>query len=301
MLDSLRGLYVFAHVAETRSFSRAAERLEITRSAVSKHIQQLESALSVQLIVRTTRKLVLTDAGERVFASCQRIAADVEAAREAAHDQQSVIAGKLRVTAPNALAPYLIPPVSEFLQQQKAVSIDLVFDDSMVDLIEQRIDIALRVGGRTDATFVSRRVTKVALYIVASPGYLEKHGHPRTARDLTRHEWLIHSSVGGTTQLTLRKGDSNIVVHQQGRLSCNSGPSNIAAAIAGHGLMAVPDFEVAVHLRAGTLVRLLPNWKIQEVSLALVFPPRRHVLGRVRALADLLAARFRVPPWQVLN
>jgi DNA-binding transcriptional LysR family regulator len=299
MLDSLRGFYVFAYVAETRSFSRAAEQLEITRSAVSKHVQQLESNLGVQLIVRTTRKLALTEAGERVYASCQRIAGDVESAREAAHDQQSVVAGKLRITAPSAMTRYLIPLVSEFLNKHPALSIDLVFDDAMVDMIGGRIDIALRVGGQTDATFVSRRIAKVALLVVASPSYLRTHGTPRLARDLAEHEWLVHSASGSTNQLTLRKGKTSIVVRQQGRLSCNSGPSNLAAAIAGHGVMMVPDFEVAHELRAGTLVRLLPNWTIEERALQLVFPPRRHVLGRVRAVAECLAEKFRVPPWQI--
>jgi DNA-binding transcriptional LysR family regulator len=214
------------------------------------------------------------------------------------HDQQSVVAGKLRLTAPSAFATYLIPVVSEFLQKHPAIAIDLVFDDAMIDLIDARIDIALRVGGgNTEATFVSRRIAMVALLVVAAPSYLAIHGQPRVARDLTRFEWL-HSAAGSTNQLTLRKGKSSFVVQQQGRLSCNSGPSNLAAAVAGHGVMMVPDFEVARELKAGTLVRVLPNWTIEERALSLVFPPRRHVLGRVRAMADFLAKKFRNPTWE---
>jgi DNA-binding transcriptional LysR family regulator len=165
----------------------------------------LGGELGVQLIVRTTRKLVLTEAGERVYVSCQRMAADAEAAREAAHDQQSVVAGKLRLTAPSAFTTYLIPVVSEFLQKHPAIAIDLVFDDAMIDLIDAHIDIALRVGGgNTEATFVSRRISKIALLVVAAPSYLAQHGQPRVARDLTRFEWLVHSAAGSTNQLTLR-------------------------------------------------------------------------------------------------
>jgi DNA-binding transcriptional LysR family regulator len=299
MIDSLRGYYVFAQVARTRSFSRAAEYLEITRSAVSKHIQQLEADLGVQLIVRTTRKLALTDAGERVFEAAARLADDAEAARDAAHARTGTIAGKLRVTAPNGLATYLIPVVSEFLRRHADVSIDFVFDDAYIDLIDARIDIALRVGGRTEQTFVSRRIARTEFVIVAAPSYLARHPVLSTARDLSQHEWLVHSASTRTASITMRKGKTTFDLRQQGRLSCNSGPSNRAAAVAGHGMMFVPDFEVAPELKAGTLVRVLPQWKSEHAALQLVFPPRRHVLGRVRAFADFVADRFQDPPWKV--
>jgi DNA-binding transcriptional LysR family regulator len=298
-LDTLRGFYVFAQVAETGSFSRAAERLTMTRSAVSKHIQQLEGALGVQLIVRTTRKLVLTEAGERVFTCCSRIAGDVEAARDAAQDQRLRIAGKLRVTAPVALTGYLMPAVTAFMQQNVELEVDLVFDDAFIDLIAERIDIALRVGGaQTETSFVSRRIAPVEIVIAAAPAYLAQHGQPRTASELSTHEWLMHTPSNHDRTVTLRKGRQRVVLRQHGRLSCNSGPSSMAAALAGLGLFIVPDFEVARELKAGTLVRLLPNWTIEQRSLQLVFPPRRHVPGRVRAFADFLAEHFRGPPWK---
>ncbi|MEY4582919.1 MAG: hypothetical protein RL701_7622, partial [Pseudomonadota bacterium] len=272
--------------------------LEMTRSAVSKHIQQLESTLGVQLIVRTTRKLVLTEAGERVFTCCARIAGDIEAARDAAQDQRLRVAGKLRITAPVALTGYLMPAVTAFMQQHVEVEVDLIFDDAFIDLIAQRIDIALRVGGtQTETSFVSRRIAPVEIVIAAAPAYLTAHGQPRTASELGKHEWLMHTPSNHDQTVTLRKGRQRVVLRQQGRLSCNSGPSSMAAALAGLGLFVVPDFEVARELKAGTLVRLLPNWTIEQRSLQLVFPPRRHVPGRVRAFADFLAEEFRGPPW----
>jgi len=305
VLDTLRGYYVFAHVAELRSFSRAAERLDITRSAVSKHVMQLEAQLGVQLIVRTTRKLALTDAGERVYVSCARIAEDVEAAREAAHGQGQLVAGKLRVTAPAALGSHhLIPVVGEFMKLHPTLELDLIFDDAYVDLLDERIDIALRVGGREEQSFVSRRIATVELWIVASPAYLARVGAPRSAHDLTKHEWLVHApgaQAARTQKVTLRKGKTVLSVPTVGRLSCNGGPSNLAAALAGLGLLLVPDFEVAHELRARRLVRILPAWRTEQRALHMVFPPRRHVLGRVRAFADFLIERFRVPPWRDLS
>ena len=183
MLDSLRSLYVFAYVAETLSFSRAAERLGVTKSAVSKHVAQLESEFGAQLIVRTTRKLVLTDIGERVYASCARIAQDVEAAREAAHAQSSLVSGRLRVTAPTALGrQYLMPVVVEFMALHPELSVDLILGDHFVDLVEQRVDIALRVtlGNEQSQSLVSRRVAGIELFLVGAPSYLKRHGAPRT-------------------------------------------------------------------------------------------------------------------------
>jgi DNA-binding transcriptional LysR family regulator len=297
MLDSLRGFYVFAHVAETHSFSRAAERLGITKSAVSKQVAQLESDLGVQLIVRTTRKLALTEAGERVYASCARIAGDVDAAREAAHEESALVAGQLRVTAPAALGRnYLMPIVAEFMQLHPGVAIEFVLGDAYVDLIGERIDIALRVGGRIEQSFVSRRIARVEFMLVASPSYLERRGKPHGPADLSQHEWIMHSP--SPIQVKLRKGTRTASVRAAGRLASNDGLANLAAARAGHGILGVPDFEAAEDVHSGRLVRVLPGWNIEDSALHLVFPPRRHVLGRVRAFAEFVAERFKDPPWR---
>jgi DNA-binding transcriptional LysR family regulator len=299
MLDSLRGYVVFAHVAQTQSFSRAAERLGITKSAVSKHVAQLEADLGVQLIVRTTRKLSLTDAGTRVFALCSRVASDIEAARDAALDARSAIAGKLRITAPAALGRnYLMPVVSDFLAQYPEVSIEAVLSDEYVDLLGERIDIALRVGEPGDQSLISRRIARVEFFLVASPRYLERRGMPRAPAELAQHDWIVHSPTRDS-HITLHKGKASARVPVQGRLTCNDGPSNLAAAIAGHGILGVPDFEAAPALQTQELVRVLPAWRIDDSALHLTFPPRRHVLSRVRTFAEFVTERFKSRPWCV--
>jgi DNA-binding transcriptional LysR family regulator len=299
MLESLRALLVFADVAETASFSRAAERLGLTRSAVSKHVAQLEAELGVQLVVRTTRKVVLTEAGERVYAASARIAGDVEAARDAASSASGQLAGPLRVTAPSALGrEYLAPVVAEFMRLHPAVSVELVIGDTFVDLIGERIDVALRVGGRAEQSLVTRKVSTVEAFVVAAPGYLAAHGTPHSPADLASHHWLLHSPGGSAPRVTLRHAHRAATVQLHGRFVCNDGPTNAAAARAGLGLLVAPDFEVAAFVRDGSLVRVLPRWRVERMSLHLVFPPRRHVLGRVRAFADFVAARFAEPPWR---
>jgi DNA-binding transcriptional LysR family regulator len=299
MLDTLRGLYVFAHVAETQSFSRAAERLHITKSAVSKHVAQLEQQLGVQLIVRSTRKLALTEAGDRVYASSAQMAGEAQAAHEAAHQHSSKIAGTLRITAPAALARiYLMPLIHDFVARYPDISIELVVGDAFVDLVAERIDVALRIGGRTDASLITRRVSPVELLLVASPEYLAKHGAPKQPADLVKHTWLVHApTVNSVTKVKLTNGKRTESVEGRGRVYCNDGPTNIAGALAGLGILAVPDFEVAHEVHAGLLVRLLPGWRMSDVALHLVFPPRKHVLARVRAFSDFIVERFTDPPW----
>jgi DNA-binding transcriptional LysR family regulator len=303
MLDTLRGLYVFAHVAETLSFSRAAERLSITKSAVSKHVAQLEEQLGVQLLVRTTRKLVLTEAGERVYASSAQMAGEAQAAQEAAHQSSSRVAGTLRITAPSALARiYLMPLIRDFCVLHPDIAIELVVGDAFVDLIAERVDVALRIGGRADASLVSRRVSPVELLLVASPAYLAAHKEPRTPADLKEHEWLVHAPlVNSVTRVKMTRGKRTERVEGRGRIYCNDGPTNIAGALAGLGILVVPDFEVAHEVHAGSLVRLLPGWRMQEAALHLVFPPRKHVLARVRAFSDFIIERFADPPWSCAN
>lgn len=297
MLDSLRGYVVFAHVAQTQSFSRAAEKLGITKSAVSKHVAQLEADLAVQLIVRTTRRLSLTDAGARVFELCSRVASDIEAAREAALDARSSIAGKLRITAPNAFGRnYLMPVISEFLVLHQEISIEAVLADAYVDLLGERIDMALRVGDPGDQSLISRRIARVEFFLVASPRYLEERGTPRTPADLAQHEWIVHAPTR-TDHITLHRGKNSVRVPVRGRLTCNDGPSNLAAATAGYGIIGLPDFEAAPELQTQSLVRVLPAWRIEDSALHLTFPPRRHVLTRVRVFAEFIAERFKSRPW----
>jgi DNA-binding transcriptional LysR family regulator len=253
----------------------------------------------VQLIVRTTRKLVLTEAGQRVYESAARIAGDVEAAKESATQDSTHVAGLLRVTAPGALGSnYLVPVIAEFMQRHPQVSFDLVMSDSYVDLVADRIDLALRVGSSAETSLISRRIARVEFLIAAAPSYLAAHGTPRTPPDLAKHTWIMHTPSSAGLRVTVRKGTRRATVDLHGKLSCNDGPTNLEAARRGLGMLAVPDFEAARYVHDGSLARVLPAWKVDDASLHLVFPPRRHVLARVRAFADFVAERFRDPPWR---
>jgi len=298
MLQDLRGLLVFAHVVETRSFTKAAERLRLTRSGVSKHIAGLEAELGVQLLVRTTRKLALTEVGERVYASCARIAEDVESAREAALTHKTQVAGHLRIAAPMALGrEYVLPLALAFLGKHGGATLELLLADAFADLVEDRIDVALRVGRVREASLVARRLTTVRLMLCASPAYLLRYGNPKSPEALADHHFILHGGMD-PARLTMHRGKRSVTVLGRGRFSCGDGPAAALAAALGHGIVAVPDFEVGEALRSGKLVALLPDWRMDELILHAVFPPRKHVPSRVRSFIDFLAEHWQKPPWR---
>lgn len=300
IVQDLRGLLVFAHVVEAQSFSRAAEQLGVTKSAVSKQIAQLESQLGVQLLSRTTRKLSLTDVGERVYVAAKELLSTVEAARDAAHDHGGTMMGHLRVTAPAVLGrSYITPWATEFLSQHPQLSMELVLGDHFVDLVESRIDVAVRVGRVVDASLVTKKITRVALVICAAPSYVERRGAPVEAEDFARHEWVQHTPFTQESQLTLMRGRRAVTVPMKGRLNCNDGAGGVRAAVEGFGLVVAPEFELCDEVRSGRLVRITGNFHPPELDLQVVFPPRRHVSSKVRTWVDFMSERLRKAPWKV--
>lgn len=304
MLESLRGLVVFAEVVEAKSFARAATHLGMTRSAVSKHVAQLEAQLGVQLLSRTTRKLSLTEVGERVYGASKSVRESAELAREAAHTHQGVVEGTLRVTAPVGLGrQYLVPLARELLALHPRLEVALILSDSYIDLVEERIDVALRVGREHDSTLVSRRIAPVSMVFCAAPAYLAEHGIPRQPGDLQLHQCIQHLPSPEPGKLTLRKGRRTVQVRVRGRIACNDGATSVEAAVLALGIVTGPEFEVSHEVRAGRLVHVLTGWTTQGLTLHAVSPPRRHVSSKVRTFVDFVRERWGTPndpPWRIL-
>ncbi len=299
MLEQLRGLVVFAEVVDAKSFARAADRLGMTRSAVSKHVAQLEAQLGVQLLSRTTRKLSLTEVGERVYAASSSVREGAELAREAAHVHVGAVEGTLRVTAPVGLGRnYLIPLADELMRLHPRLEIALILADAYVDLVEERIDVALRVGRHVDSSLVSRRIGTMTMAFCAAPRYLAEHGTPKHPRDLAQHQVIRHLPRAGSEPIVMRNGRRTARIEVTGRLSCNDGHTSVAAAVQGLGVFVGPEFEFAPEVRAGRLARVLVGWTTDTMILHAVSPPRRHVSSKVRAFVDFVGERWRKPPWK---
>jgi DNA-binding transcriptional LysR family regulator len=299
MYRSLRGLLAFSQVVDTKSFSAAAHTLGITKSAVSKLVAGLEAELGVQLLVRTTRKLSLTEVGERVYAAASRLGDDLEAAHQAALSHKAGVVGQLRVTAPAVLGrDYLLPRVSEFLAANASAKIELILADRYLDLVESRIDVAFRVGHTlADSTLVARRIADVSLIVCGSPRYLARYGVPRTPADLEQHSFALHRTHLETDRMTFQKGKAAVTVALSGRFACNDGVATAAYAAAGHGLVIAPAWEFGDRLVRRKLVPVLEDWSLGDMTLSAVFPPHRHLPTKVRAFVDFIAASWKKPPW----
>jgi DNA-binding transcriptional LysR family regulator len=299
-VDELRGLVVFSELADAMSFTRAADRLGMTRSAVSKHIARLEKQLGAQLLTRTTRKIALTEAGERVRPLAAQMARGVELSREAAQCHAGGMVGHLRIAASSELGrSYLTALLTRFLAQQPALSAELVLGDAFVDLVADRIDVALRVGRFTDSSLLSRRIVNVDAVVCAAPSYLAEHGLPRTPAQLRAHTWIMHLPNSQRHRATFHKGSRSITVQTAGRLYSNDGGAAVEACVRGFGVLRVPMFEVADHVRAGRLVQLIPGWSSGNFLLHAVYPPTRFVPGKLRAFLDYVASEWRTPPWRL--
>jgi DNA-binding transcriptional LysR family regulator len=282
---------VFAAVAETESFTRAAARLELSKAAVSKQVARLEARLGARLINRTTRRLSLTEAGLAYLAHCQRILAEAEAAEAAIGAHQAVPMGLLRISAPMSLGRSHIGPIAaSFAAAHPAVSIDLGLDDRYVDVVAEGIDVAVRVGVLDDSSLIARRIATCERPVVAAPSYLAHAGRPRTLDDLAGHTCLHYSLQ--------RTGDAWVFETPSGRrrvpldstFRANNGDVVLAASIAGLGLAVLPTFICGPALADGRLVAVpLENARCEPATIHAVYPTSRHLAPKVRAFVDRLA------------
>lgn len=297
MLDNLTAMASFARVVDEGSFSRAAIRLGLSKSAVSKQIARLEDRLGTRLLNRSTRRLALTEAGARLYERCQRIIAEAEAAEAEAGSMQTEPSGLLRVSTGVSFGQLqLAPRLPALLDRHPGLSLDLVLNDRVVDLVEEGYDVALRIADLADSPLIARRLAPVRRILAASPAYLERHGPPRTPRDLQEHVCLGYSLSAGGTVWTLHGPDGVHKHRYQPRVMANNGDSLAAMAAAGVGIVQMPTFILARYLRQGTLVPVLPTHESPPVALHAVYPPGRPLAAKVRAFIDFAAATFTDPP-----
>lgn len=299
-MDKLTGLAVFARVVENGSFAAAARHFGLSPAMVSKHVQALEDGLGVRLLNRTTRQVNPTEAGRGFYERCRHILAELEEAERAAAAAQTAPRGLLRISAPVSFgAIHIAPAIADYLARYPEVMADVQLNDRYVDLIEEGIDVALRVGRLADSSLVARRLVPIRTAVCAAPAYLLRHGAPREPRDLTAHNCLLYSysTTGEEWHFTSPDGEP-IVVRVRGRLHANNGEVLRAAALAGEGIMKAPSFAIGAEIAAGRLVPLLPDYAPREIALHALYPHSRHLSVKVRSFVDFLAARFgKEPEW----
>jgi DNA-binding transcriptional LysR family regulator len=288
----LLDVLAFVRVVETGAFSRAAERMGMAKSIVSRRVARLEEQLGARLLTRSAQGAGPTDVGQAYFERAANILAELEAAEEVVAEAVTQIAGPVRLSAPLSFGVmHLAPALAEFAAAHPRVELDISFEDKAVDLIAGGYDLALRIGSLKDSALIARRIAPVRKVPVASPAYLERRGRPEHPRDLAAHDILLYSNE----TWRFRVGKAWEHVRGRPRLRADNGEMLRAAAIAGLGICILPSFIAAPAFEAGELEPLLRDFPLEEGALHAVMPSRATT-ARVRALVEFLAARFGPEP-----
>ncbi|HEX5748846.1 MAG TPA: LysR substrate-binding domain-containing protein [Archangium sp.] len=285
----------FRAVAEVGSFAGAGRSLRITTAWVSARVAQLEEHLGVQLLVRTTRRVALTDAGRVYLARCAQLLDDLEEAERSVIDLESSPRGRLRITAPMSFGLVRVAPLlAPFMAACPEVRLDVVFNDRFVDLLEEGFDVAVRIAASLDdSSLVARKLATGARVLCASPGYLRKRGSPKHPRELAAHNCLTYAlhATPGKWEFTGPTGHEAVSV--RGPLQLNNSIALCTAAEGGAGILLAPDFVVAESLQRGRLERVLGEYHPSGYQVFAVSPPTRFAAPRTRAFVDFLSRKLR--------
>ncbi|NUB45908.1 LysR family transcriptional regulator [Fertoebacter nigrum] len=290
-MTGLEDMRCFVEVAACGGLNRAAARLGLSKSIVSRRIAALEADLGVRLLARSTRGVVPTEAGQEFRHRCESILADVAEARETVMGKGGDLTGRLRVTAPQVMGLRIVAPVlGELTRQHPRLQIDLVLTDRVVDLIDEGFDLAIRMGEQRGASLIGRKIAPLHAVLVASRDYLERAGTPKTPADLTTHDCIGYSG-GGDWQF--RHGRRWVAVRPRGQLRTDSGDAIVQWAASGLGIGHVPAFLVQDRLNDGSLVELLADYPSPDYGIYTLRPPGPRTPAKVLLAIDALTARIR--------
>ncbi|NUS71675.1 MAG: LysR family transcriptional regulator [Ensifer adhaerens] len=300
MVD-LNDIAVFAAVAQFESFSRAARSLGMPVSTVSRKVTALEEQLGVTLIQRTTRKLSLTAQGRAYYAECGEPLKQLRDAERVLSEAQRRPEGLLRVTVPMTLGqPPFFDFLSAFLKTYPEIEVDLLVTNMFMDLVAENIDVAVRFGELRDSSLVAQRLGRSTHFLVAAPGYLDKHGTPFRPEDLSMHRCVLVNARGNEAEWHLVKGGEAASLRVTGAVSVHDIQSASAMTERGHGIGRLPPIFCDSLLASGKLLRLLPGWSAPDVFVHAVYPTRRFLPSRLQVFLQELKA-WRGPAWQPLR
>jgi DNA-binding transcriptional LysR family regulator len=289
-MDRLAAMQTFVKVVDTGSFSAAARQLHVGQPAVSKTVAQLEDLLGVRLLARSTRGLAVTQAGQRYYERARRSIEEADEAELAARGEGAGLSGRLRVSAATTFARlHIVPYLPAFLAAHPAVEIDLILDDRAIDLVEEGIDVSLRMGSLPDSSLTARRLASAPRLVLATPAYLARAGEPAVPADLAAHDAVVYTQ-GPSAIWAFEHAGALTSVAVRGRLRVSSAEGLRAAVLADMGLAIASRWMFAPELSAGAVRRVLGAWALPPVDLWAVFPSGRLASSKARAFTDFVAA-----------
>jgi DNA-binding transcriptional LysR family regulator len=298
-MDLTEAMRVFVRVAETGSFSAVARERGVTQPTITKRIAELERRAGVQLMMRNTRGLNLTDAGARYYARCRDILADVDDALSSAAQSQSTLTGTLRINVPMSFGKlYLVSQVIHFMQRYPSLQVDLIMNDRFVDIVEEGVDLAIRIGKVTEPQMIAKRLGRSPRVLVGTPEYFATHGEPQEPKDLASHNCIVYSYLATRDEWELRgpKGDQSIRV--RGSFRANNAEALREAALAGMGIALLPMWMVGEDVGRGRLRAVLKEYMPPGPEISAVYPMSKRVLPKVRYFIEHLEQNLK---WEPVN
>ena len=299
-MSKLEELQNFVHVVDAGSITRAADRLHIAKSAVSRRLQDLEVRLGVRLLNRTTRRMTLTDAGQQIYDRSNQLLADIDEMEAAIVSSDAALKGRIRLAAPTVFGRrHLAPAIIDFLQLHPAIEFDIEFNDRQIDIIDEGFDLAVRIAKLRDSSMKARRIARISAVVAASPDYWDKHGRPRRPADLARHRCLHYAYQSSTTWRYRNPRGQAGAVRLPSVLQANNGDFILQAALAGLGVIRQPRFICHEAITSGALEPVFSSYEWLDVAAYAVFPDTRQLARRLRVFIDFLAERWGdTPTWE---
>ena len=292
-MDTITGMRTFCAVANEASFVKAAKVLGISPALTSKYVGQLEQRLGVQLLNRTTRSLSLTESGRTYLTSAERLVSEFDEIEATVQECQNSPRGEIIVSAPKAFGEsQLTKAVAEFLKIYPDISVDLRLTDRFVDIVDEGIDLAVRVGSLKDSSLIARKLTSVKIYLSATPRYLKQFGTPLEPSDLEQHSCIDDANFHGGQLWPFIVNGEKITIKAKGRFRSNSAKAAREIALSDLGIVMCPDHIVEDDIKAGRLVLLLKQYNAFDLGLYAVYPHKRHLALKVRVFVDFLAQWF---------
>ena len=298
-MDKLQAMEVFVQVVDTGSFTRAAENLQMPKATVSTLVRNLETALTVKLLNRTTRQISVTADGAAYYERCLAILADVRDAEESLSTSRASPSGRLRVDVSTGFARHLlIPTLPGFFARYPDIDLELGCSDRPVDLIEEGVDCAVRGGELSDSTLIARRVGILRFITVATPSYIAQHGRPMHPDDLNRHQCIKYFSAktGKIYEWDFARDDQLIQMRVPGRVAVNDSNAYLTATLEGMGVSQLVSIVAQPYLASGQLERVLDDWCVDPLPVHVVYPQNRHLSAKVRAFVEWIAELFSASP-----
>lgn len=287
-------MQMFVRVVETGSFSAVAKELSSTQPTISKNIAELESWLGAKLLNRSTRSLRLTETGADYYERCLAILQDVEEAEQMVGHLQTQPRGTVRVSTVVAFGHlHLIPRLAQFYERYPDIRVDVRLNDRVVDLVEEGVDVAIRMGTLADSSLIAKRLCSSPYVTVASPGYLKHNGIPKHPRDLKDHNYLVYSDAGNRAEAQFKDQDEPFYVKVAGNFVTNNTEGLRQALLSGIGISRTPRWLVGDAIESGELVPVLQDFQPDAMSIHAVYPPGRHLPSKVRSFIDYIADEFK--------